>query len=182
MIRGISYSRPLAAGALAALSLVGGLFLLRMTARADLSKQRRVAEAAEGTLNRQMAGLSAYQSENLETLRRRIAHFQSQLGTDGTWERIVRRLGSAWVAECGTRQDRSGYYLQDGTFTLVAHAVDEWPGIVDAVRDIEAIPGAAVSGIEMKASGTAERRALDKTTIQVEVKVSRAETNLPKKT
>jgi hypothetical protein len=182
MTRGLSYSKPLAAGALAALAFGGVLFLLRLSARVDLAKQRQEAAAEEGRLRKQIDGLSAYESESLGALRRRIVRFQGQLGTDGTWERIVRRLGSAWVAESGPREDRKGYFLQAGTFTLVAHAVEEWPGIVDAVRDIEAIPGATICGFEMRASGSADRRSLEKTTIEVEIQMSQAEPKPPKKT
>jgi hypothetical protein len=180
MIRGVSYSKPLAAGALAALAFGGLLFVLRINAVSDLAKQRREMEAAEGTLRMQIAGLSAYESENLDALRRRISRIQGQLGTDGAWESIVRRLGGGWVADAGPRQDRGGYFLQAGTLTLVAHAVDEWPGIVDAVRDIEAVPGAVISGFEMKASGGGERRSLDKATIQLEIQTTHTQANLPK--
>ncbi len=182
MIRGISYSKPLVAAALVAFSLGGMLSLLRLTAGARLSEQRREAASDEQALRRQIAGLSAYENENLETLRRRVSRFRGRLGTDGTWETIVQRLGSGWVAESGPREDRSGFFIQPGTLTLVAHAVEEWPGIVDAVRDIEAVSGAAISRFEMKASGSGSQRSLDKAMIQVEIQASRAETNIPKKT
>jgi hypothetical protein len=180
MIRGISYSRPLLASALVAFSIAGVLSLVRLRTGASLAEQRRDAASAEQALRREVAGLSAYENVNLEALRRRASRFRERLGTDGTWETIVQRLGSGWVAESGPREDRSGFYVQPGTLTLVARAVDEWPGIVDAVRDIEAVPGAVISGFEMKASG-GDRRSLDKATIQVEIQASHTETNLPKK-
>jgi hypothetical protein len=182
MIRGVSYSKPLLATALVAISTAGGLSLLRLKTGARLSEQRRDAASAEQKLRGRIAGLSAYENENLEALRLRVSRFRGRLGTDGTWETIVRRLGSGWVAESGPREDRSGFFIQPGTLTLVAHAVEEWPGIVDAVGDIEAVAGAAISGFAMKASGSGVLRSLDKATIQVEIQASRTETNLPKKT
>jgi hypothetical protein len=181
MIRGISYSKPIAAAAMGALALGGVLFLLRTSASARLSEQRREAAEAEGKIRRQIAGLSAYESGNLEDLHRRISRFRERLGTDGTWESLVRRLGSGWVAESGARDDRKGYFLQAGTLSLVAHTVEEWPVIVDAVRVIEAVPGVAVSGFEMRASGSGERRSLDKATVQVEIQASSTEASLIKK-
>jgi hypothetical protein len=177
MIRGVAYSRPFAAAATAALIAAGAMFWIRLATHAKLSELRLHAANSERDLATRIGALSAYESDNVDALRRQVGLFRVRLGTDGTWDRLVRRLGGGWSAESGLREDKSGYSLQPGTFRLLSHAVGEWPDIVEAVKDLEAIPGVGIAEIEMKTSGSGDRRSLDTARILVLIQASRTGPN-----
>lgn len=178
MIRGVQYSSPLAA--LAALALVSTVAMswLRLDLNAEIVEQRRGASIAEASLSRQIAAKSTFEREHLEALREQVGRFQVQLGTDGTWERVVRQFGPGWNAKLGAREDRSGYSIQYGTFELMSPSVADWPRIIEAVKDSEAIPGAGIAEFQMKASGGPGKRTLDLVRILVAFQTRCAENSL----
>lgn len=175
MIRGVQYSLPFAAVGVAALAATGSMIWLRFDLEARIAGQRRRASIAEASLSSQIAAKSMYERECLETLHSQVSRFRERLGTDGTWERAVGQFGSGWNAELGARDDRSGYSIQYGTLRLISPTLADWPRIIGAVRDSEAIPGVGIAEIEMKASGSRGQRTLDLVRILLAIKTRRAE-------
>jgi hypothetical protein len=175
MIRGVQYSMPLAGAGVAALAAATVMAWLRFDLNAEIVEQRSSASIAEASLSSQIAAKSIYERERLDALREQIGRFRMRLGTDGTWERVVRQFGPGWNAEMGVRDDRSGYSIQYGIFELVSPTVADWPRIVEAVRESEAVPGVGIAEFEMKASGGPGKRMLDLVRILVVVETRGAE-------
>jgi hypothetical protein len=173
MIRGIAYTKPLAAAAVAALAAAGGLFWMRTANAADRAGLRLRAESEERTLQARVSAMSAFDSKNVDELRTQVSRLRKQLGTKGAWERIVTRLGVGWASEAATKEDKAGYSVQTGTFSVLSHGVDEWPAIVETVGQLEAIPGVGIAGFEMNTSGSGDRRTLDTARMLVVVQTSR---------
>jgi hypothetical protein len=174
MIRGIRYRRSLAIFGAAAVIAACASYRLRITLNAQIAERRLRASAQEASISRQIAEKIMYDDGRLRELRERVSRFRVTLGGEGTWDSLVRRLGNGWSAESGPMEDRGGYSVQYGTIKLLSHTVSEWPRIVEAVRDTEAMPGVGVAELEMKASGDRERRSLDLVRILVAVQTSRA--------
>jgi hypothetical protein len=174
MIRGISYSKGLAAAAAAALIAAGATLWMRVATKASLLDLRQRAVNAERDLRDRINAMSPYEDEDVIRLRRQVDQFRTHLGSDGTWEGLVRRLGAGWSAEVGSREDRGGYSVQLGTLTLQSHAVTEWPGIVDMTGQLEAMPGVGIAELEMKTSGSGDRRSLDTARIVVVIQTNQA--------
>jgi hypothetical protein len=173
MIRGIQYSRPLVAAGAVAVVASCTMIWLSLELNAKISEQRRRASSLEASLSGQIAAKSVYESEDLDALRDKVGRFRVRLGSEGTWERLVRQFGDGWTAESGPKDDKNGYCIQYGTFKLLSPAVADWPKIIEAVKDSEAIPGVGVAEIEMKSSGGHDRRSLDLVRILVAVQTSR---------
>jgi hypothetical protein len=117
--------------------------------------------------------MSEFEGERLESLRSRVRRALLQLGTEDTWERLVRRFGERWTVEQGPRDERNGSSVQLGTFRLKSPVLADWPGIIETLGDSEAIPGVGITGIEMRTSGGTERRSLDSVTVRVSVQMRR---------
>jgi len=177
MTRGLIFSKALAAAAAAALIAASATYWVRAAAKTDLVAQRRQAATAERELRTRVDAMAAYESENLDSLRRQVGRFRTHLGTESTWDGLVRALGSGWSAEIGPRDDRGAYSIQLGTLTLVSHAVGEWPGIVDALGQLEAMPGVGIAEFEMKTSGSSDSRTLDTARMGVVIQTTRAVLN-----
>jgi hypothetical protein len=177
MIRGIEYSKPLAAAGFTALVAAGAMFWMRTAASRMLSEQRRHAAVAESELETRIGAMSKFESENVEALRLQVKRVRLHLAADGTWGRLVGRLGSGWVADGASMEDRNGYSIQSGAFRLRSHAVGEWPEIVEAVKDLEAMPGVGVAELEFRATGNGVHRSLDTARIVVVVQAIQAGSN-----
>jgi hypothetical protein len=173
MTRGITYSKPLAGAAVAALVVAGALFCMREANAANRAGLRRHAESDERALEAQVSAMSAFEDENVAALRARVGRLRLQLGPDGTWERLVSRLGAGWGSEAGTREDKAGYSIQTGTVSVLSRGVDEWPAIVEAVGQMEAMPGVGIAEFEMKTSGSGDRRTLDTARMLVVIQTTR---------
>lgn len=174
MIRGIEYSKPLAAACATAIIASCTMAWLRVGLNAKISEQRRRASTLESNLTGQMEAKSEYDDENLNALRERVGRLRTQLGPDGTWERVAGQFGDGWKSEPGPSDDKNGYSVRYGTFKLLSPAVTDWAKIVEAVRNSEAIPGVAIAEFEMKTSGGRDRRSLDLVRILVAVRTSRS--------
>jgi hypothetical protein len=179
MTRGIAYSKPLAAAAAAAVFATSAMCWLHTTTNTKLSELRKRDAAVEDGLGAQIAAMAPYENGDLETLRAQVGRYRTRLGSKGTWDRLVRRLGSGWIAESGPKYDKSGYSIQLGTFKLVSHAVSDWPEIVNVVKELETIPGVGISEFSMKTSGSGNRRTLDTASIAVVIQADRDESNRP---
>ena len=175
MIRGVQYSLPLAAAGAAALVAVGSMMWLRLGLSSEIVEQRRLASVAETSLSSQIAAKSMYERERLEELREQIGRFRVRLGADGTWDSVVSRIGLGWYAEPGTRNERGTYSIQYGTLKLMSPTVADWPRVIEAVGESEAIPGVGIAEIEIKASGVRGQRTLELVRILVAVQTRHAE-------
>lgn len=174
MTRGLIFSKPLAVAGAAALIAASAMLWVRSSTQADLVALRRDGETAQRDLRNRVDSMSAFENDNLESLRRRVGRFRMHLGTEGTWDGLVRALGNGWSAEIGPRDDRGAYSVQLGTLTLVSHAVGEWPAIVGAAGQLEAMPGVGIAEFEMKTSGSGDRRSLDTARMVVVIQTTRA--------
>jgi hypothetical protein len=128
----------------------------------------------ERDLTRQVAERSGFEQADLDALRARVGKFRIQLGPVDSWERLARQFGKAWMAENGTRDDRDGYSVQDGTFQLQSPATTDWPEIVSAVKAAEDLPGVRIIGFEMRTSGDHERRSVDIVKVVVAIQTLRS--------
>jgi hypothetical protein len=173
MTRGVTYSKPLAVAAMIALGAAGTMLSARLATEARLSKLQRDSAADERALQTRIAAMSDYETENVASLRREVSRFRVNLAAFGTWESLVASLGSAWDCEPGPKDERNGYSIQLGTLRLLSHAVGEWPEIVNTVGRLEALPGVGIAELEMKTSGTGDRRSLETTRILVVIQASR---------
>jgi hypothetical protein len=173
VIRGIQYSRPLAAASIAAAVALCAMIGLHLELKAGILERRRRASVVEATLLSQINAKSMYGAESLEELRDKVGQFRVQLGSQGTWERLVGQLGEGWTAESGPMDNKGDYSIRFGTFRLISPSVLDWPKIVEAVKESEAIPGVGIAEFEMKASGDRDRRSLDLVRFLVAVQTSR---------
>lgn len=178
MNRGVTYSRPLAAGATAAAAIAGLLLCMRLSTDAQLSVLRSKAAAADASASVRIQGLSRFSQGNLDALRRRVGSFRVRLGADDTLEKVTRRLGGDWVADPESREERDGYSLVSVTFRVLAHSVSEWPEIVRTVQDLETTPGVGIAAFEMRTSGAGGRRILESASMTVVVRSARVVSNL----
>jgi hypothetical protein len=169
MTRGVAFSKPLALGAATAMAVVCVLFWVRIAKKKEVFEQRREGVVVEAGLSSQIAAKSEFESSNLGELRKRADQF---LGGGGTWQRAMGRLGSAWLAGPVRRDEKAWCTMQTAAMSLSSHSVREWPDIVSAVRDLEAIPGVDVAEFEMKSSGTGDRRSLDAARILLVVRTA----------
>ena len=173
MIRGVKFSRRLAAVAAAAAAAAFASAWHREALASDIAVERRRAADLEQQFAGRMGAIEMYSDEKLRALREQVGHSRVRLGEAGTWGRLVSRLGQGWASQPGPAEDRGGYSIQFGTLRLVATATADWPKIVDAVRISEATPGVRILELEMRASGDQDRRSLDLVRILLEVQSCR---------
>jgi hypothetical protein len=178
MTRGFEYSRLLAAAASGAVAVAGGMFWLHVALKARWSEHLRRASSVEARMSEQVAALSEFEAEKLEALRSKVGRVRVQLGPEDTWERLIAKLGDSWAVEAGHREERTGCSVQCGVFRLKSPVVSDWPAIVEALKDSEALPGVGIAEIEMQTSGNLERRSLDYVRILVTVQAARRGANL----
>jgi hypothetical protein len=172
MNRGVKFSKPLASAAAAAMVAACALSWAQIEKRAEISDQSRRGSARETELSSQIAERSEFDDSSLGRLRKRADQFRGRLGSAGTWERAVNRLGAAWLVASVRQEDRLGCKVQTGTFSLSSTSVGIWPDIVSAVGDLETIPGVGVVKFEMRTSGNVDRRSLDIARIILVVRTS----------
>jgi hypothetical protein len=177
MIRGVQYSKPLAAGGAAAVIAASMLIWQHHELSANISEQRRRAEVAESNLESEVAAKSMYESEYLDALRDQMRRSRVQLGDEGTWGRLVRRLGDRWSAEPGQTDEKGGQSTRYGTMRLLSPTVTDWEKIVEAVTNSEETPGVGIAELEMKTSGSRDHRTLDLVRILVAIQTSRTGEN-----
>jgi len=80
MIRGVQYSKPLAAGA-AAVAIAGSMMIWQHhELSAKISEQRRRAAIAESNLEGEVAAKSMYESEYLNALREQMSRSRKAPG------------------------------------------------------------------------------------------------------
>lgn len=177
MIRGVQYSKPLAAGAAAVAIASSMLIWQHHELGAKISEQRRNAAIAESNLESEVAAKSMYESEYLNALRDQMSRSRVQLGDEGTWGRLVRRLGDRWSAEPGQMDGKGGQSIRYGTMRLLLPTVTDWAKIVEAVTNSEEIPGVGIAELEMKTSGSRDRRTLDLVRILIAIQTRRTGEN-----
>jgi hypothetical protein len=175
MIKGVQYSRALAGGAAASVIAACAMSWRHFELSANVAQQRRRAAVAESKLTSEIAARSMYEGESLDALREQVVRSRVQLGDAGTWGRLVTRFGDGWTAETGPTEDKGGYVIRYGTIRLLAPSVADWPKIVEAVRDSEAMRGVGIAEFEMRTSGDRDRRSLDLVRILVAAQSSRTE-------
>jgi hypothetical protein len=175
MIKGVQYSKALAGCAAVSVIAACAMSWRHLELGADIAQQRRRAADAESKLTSEIAGKSMYEGESLDALRDQVGRTRIQLGDAGTWSRLVRQFGDGWSAESGPTEDKGGYEIRYGTIRLLAPSVADWPKIVEAVRDSEAMRGVGIAEFEMRTSGDRDRRSLDLVRILVAVQSSRTE-------
>jgi hypothetical protein len=169
MIRGVSFSRVLAAAGSAAIVAACATLWLRLEVNSEDLEHRRLASGLEASLSAQISAKAVYDDARLEAMRSRVGRFRLQLGTNDTWDRLVRGFGEGWKAEVGPRDERNGFSIQYGVFRLKSPALADWPEIVERLKDSEALPGVGIVEFEMKTSGSREQRSLDMVRILVAV-------------
>jgi hypothetical protein len=170
MIRGVTYSDRLLALCIAAVGAVCAMAWLRQHLEGDWLEQRRRAADLEGVLSRQVTAMSDCDDSHLNALRALVDRFRGQLGTEDPWGRLVLLFGKDWTAEPGPRDQGAGYLTQIGTFVMLAPSVSDWPGIVDAVRSAEQLPGVGIAGLEMRSTGDRDHRSLETVKIVVAIR------------
>lgn len=175
MTRGVSFSRPLAAAAAAALAAVCAVAGAHAELRSLTSFRMGRATELERSLREQIEAKSGCDRDRLEALHEQVSRLRVQVGAEDTWNRMIRIFGDAWSTETLSREDRSGCSFQTGVMRLKSPSLADWPGIVEAVRACEGLPGVGIAEFEMKTSGTRERRELDSVRIVVVVQSRRAE-------
>jgi hypothetical protein len=173
MIRGVSYSKPLAAAGAASIVAACAMYWLRAGAAVNLEDGRRRAFGLEGELAAQIVAWSGFDDGKLSALRDQVKLFRVRLGPAGTWERLIAHLGDRWTEEGTSRDDRNGCTIQLGAFSLKSPSVTDWPRIVEALRDSEALPGVGITEFQMKASGSREHRSIDLVRFRVAVRTRR---------
>jgi hypothetical protein len=178
MNRGFAFSRSLATACSAAVAAACAALCIHARIGSLILDRQRGAAQWEASLTAQIASRSEFEGDRLESLRGRVRRARLQLGSEDTWDRVVRRFGERWSVEAGPRDDRDGCSIQSGTFRLKSPALADWPGIVDAIGDSEALPGVGVEDLDMKTSGGLERRSLDSVTIRVSVQTRRTDASL----
>jgi hypothetical protein len=169
MTKGVAYSMH--ASALSATGLVAACAMMfaHLHIASEKTEQRRRAVHHEDDLSGRIAAKSDCEDSRLDALRARVGSFRGRLGPEDAWERIVRQFGKDWTAEAGPMDILDGYSFQVGTFLLVSPAISDWPGIIEAVKTAEQLPGVGIASIEMKSSGNREHRALDLVKIVVAI-------------
>jgi hypothetical protein len=169
----IAYSGRLAIGALVSAALGCAALVIHAQLASRISGCLSHFAEVDADLSARITAGSEFENDRLETLRARVSRFRLQLGPSDTWERLANALGSDWTAEVGQREDASACSVQHGQFTMKSPALSDWPGIVERVRKVEALPGVAVAEFEMKTSGGRDRRAVDLVRILVSVQTRR---------
>jgi hypothetical protein len=173
MMRGFAYSQKLLALAGATVGAAFVTALLHHHVFGERIGRRIRAENLEGSLTKQINGMSEFDDSKLDALRAWVGRFRNQLGAEDSWERLVLQFGKDWDAQAGPKDERAGYSFQTGTFLLQSPVPSDWPRIVDAVSAAEQLRGVGIARFEMKASGDREHRTLDLVKIVVEIRASR---------
>ena len=178
MIRGLVFSRVLAAASSAAIAAACAMFWTLAELQSKNSEHQRRASGIEAGLSAQIAAKSEFERDRLEALRIRVGLFRVHLGTANTWDRLVKRFGAGWTIEAGPSEDRNGCSVQYGVFSLKSPELSDWPGIIEILKDSEGLPGVGIVEFEMKTSGNLERRSLDLVRIHVAVQTGRKGSDL----
>ena len=173
MIRGCSYRKSRAFVCAAAALAFGAACMLRRHTAGGLSARMAQNADREATLRGRMAALGPCDLKDVEELRTKVSGMRSRLGAADTWDRLIRSLGAAWEAGPLERKEKEGYAVCAGTLRLRQPSTSDWAAIIDAVRAIEAVPGASVSGFEMRTSGDRVRRAVDVVSVAVSTETER---------
>jgi hypothetical protein len=176
---GITYSKPMAGTAIASLLAALAMAWAYSGLKSDAEGRRRRVSEQDASLASQLAERAPYENSNLEALRAEVGRFKIQLGREGTWDTLAAMVGERWTAEPGQHEDKEGYSIRYGSLSLLAPETGDWPTIVDVVRKCEATPGVEVSGIEIKTSGSRERRSMDLVRLAVAVETNRTIANTP---
>ncbi len=178
MTRGIVYSKRLAAASAVAIAAACATFWLSAQLKSKVLKRQHSAAALAASLSAQIAAKSEFEDERLEMLRDHVRRIRLQLGTDDTWDRMVRKFGERWAVEPGPKENRNGSSVQRGVFRLRSPRLTDWPEIIENVKNAEALPGVGIAQFEMNTSGSLVRRSLDSVTILVAVQTRRNVSNL----
>jgi hypothetical protein len=141
---------------------------------ARISEERSRAATVEANLNAEIAANSMYDSTSLTALRDRVGRSRIRLGDEATWGRLAGRFGEGWTVEAGAADEKGEHSIQYGTIRLQSPSVADWPKIVEAVADLEAMPGVGIAELEMTSSGGRDRRSLDLVRILVAVHTKRS--------
>jgi hypothetical protein len=160
VIKGVAYSRwaAVTAGAAivaAVMSLLWHAETTRMSGREIILGQMQDREAAE-----RVAAESEFDEVHLQGLREKVSLFRVRLGDEGTWAKILGRLGSGWSVDRLDKAERLGYSVQYGTFRMTSPEVSDWQSIIETVRFVEGLPGAGIGEFEMRSSGDGVQRSL----------------------
>jgi hypothetical protein len=177
MIRGVAFSKWRVAAFAAGIGSASTAALLYH--RDGINRSERLAEIAgqQSDLVAKIAVKSSFEQSALDALRNKVNRFRLDLGPEGSWDRAVRLLGKAWAANAGTRDEREGYSVQKGSFSLQSPATNDWPQIIEAVKSLGQIPGVCIIGFEMKTGGDRVRRSVDLVKIVVAVQTLRSTPN-----
>jgi hypothetical protein len=178
MTRGLAYSRVLAAVCSAAVAPACATLWLHTHLESAISEHQHRAAAMEEGVSAEIVAMSEFGAERLETLRGRVRQARLLLGTEDTWDRLVRRFGERWAVEPGPRDDRDGSTVQYGTFRLKSPMLADWSGIIETLGDSEALPGVGITRIEMRTDGGLERRAFTSVIVRMAVQMRRRGGNL----
>jgi hypothetical protein len=178
MTRGVVYSKGLATASAVAIAAAGTTFWLSAQLKSKIVERQHGAASLVASLSAQIVAKSEFEDERLEMLRDRVRRIKLQLGTDDTWDCMLRKFGDRWAVEPGQKENRKGSSVQRGVFRLRSPKVTDWPEIIEAVKDAEALPGVEIVEFEMKTSGSLARRSLDSVTAHVAVQTRRNGSNL----
>jgi hypothetical protein len=170
MTKGISCSRSLSVVAGAAFGVAAALYWMCSSLRGDVSERVRGYVVFESELSSQIAANSKYSDENLDALRANVGRIRLRLGDGLTWSRLEAKMGERWALQGTSHSEVNGYSTRTGAIERQSPDVGDWPEIVAAVEEWEAIPGVSVTAVEMKTSGSSDRRSLDTARFLVSVR------------
>jgi len=161
MIRGIAFSRSLAATAAVGWVSAAGAEWYRREGISQRIRDEQVVENRAATLSGAIAAKAAFDDGSVDSELRSAGEIQARPLSREAWSAFLREIGDRWSLSLDGADSRGDFLLQQATLRLRSPGVGDWPIIVAAIRSAEERSGVRVVAVRIRSSGDQQRRAMD---------------------
>ena len=153
MKKGFTCSRRLAAAAVLSLGSTAVAWNVRQGQINHARVLAREASAREQSIRSKIEALSDYSDLRRESLVQEVGRLESRLGPVGTLEQLNGKLGGRWRIASSEQEGRSHFVGSSVFYSLTNAMTEDWGEVLKAVDCVEALPGAAVTHLELRMGG-----------------------------
>jgi len=169
MIRGVAFSRPLAAAAAVGWVSTAGAEWLRLEDLSQRARGERAREDLASNVSRQIAAKEDFDNKKMNSELRSAGESNPRLLSVDEWSAFMREIGAGWSLTFDPMDAHGDYSVQRATLRLRSPDVGDWPHIVAAVKAAEKRPGLRVLAIKLKAGGDQQRRSMEEAEIVLSI-------------
>jgi hypothetical protein len=161
MIKGLAFSRSLAAAAAFGWASAAGAEWFRREGSGQRMRDEQAMEARASDLSKAIAAKAEFDDRRLSAELRSVGDPEPRLLSREAWNGFLREIGDRWSLKLDDIHDRGDFSLQQVTLRLRSPGVSDWPIIVASVRAAEQRPGIRVLAVRIRSSGDQQRRTMD---------------------